>query len=115
MVDNYKESDLQIKISDWLKVNYPDLLFWHTPNGEKRDIIIALKLKRMGVRPGVPDFFIPKFKLFIEFKRNKRQKLTTEQKEVKEKLQEYNYKYIILYNFKDSVEILTSYLTSSSK
>ena len=27
----------------------------HTPNGEKRDIITAARLKRMGVRPGVWD------------------------------------------------------------
>lgn len=34
----------------------PDVLWWHTPNGEKREKRIAAKLWRMGVRPGVADF-----------------------------------------------------------
>lgn len=36
----------------------PDVMFWHTPNGEKRDKATAAKLKRMGVRPGVSDILI---------------------------------------------------------
>jgi|SRR5215475_10020537 len=33
----------------------PDVLFWHTPNGELRDKRAAAKLKAMGVLPGVAD------------------------------------------------------------
>ena len=33
----------------------PDAVFWHTPNGEKRDRRTATKLRLMGVRAGVPD------------------------------------------------------------
>lgn len=46
----------------------PDLLIWHTPNGEDRDIRTAIVLKAMGVKPGVPDIFAPEMRLFIEFK-----------------------------------------------
>lgn len=47
---------------------YPDLLFWHTPNGEDRDAAVAIVLKAMGVEPGVPDLFFPTLRLFIEMK-----------------------------------------------
>lgn len=36
----------------------PGVKFWHTPNGEKRDMATAMKLKRMGVLPGVSDLII---------------------------------------------------------
>lgn len=39
----------------------PSLIYFHVPNGERRDKITAAKLKRMGVRAGVPDlvFVLP--------------------------------------------------------
>lgn len=46
----------------------PDLLFWHTPNGEDRDPRTAIVLASMGVEAGVPDIFVPELRLFIEFK-----------------------------------------------
>jgi len=51
----------------------PDVLWWHTPNGEKRDKSIAAKLWRMGVRPGVADFaFVIDGKThFLEIKEGK--------------------------------------------
>lgn len=36
----------------------PDIVVWHTPNGEQRDKRTAGKLKGMLVLPGVPDFTI---------------------------------------------------------
>lgn len=38
----------------------PDVRWaFHCPNGEKRDKATAAKLKRMGVRAGVPDILMP--------------------------------------------------------
>lgn len=31
--------------------------YWHTPNGGSRNVVEAMKLKRMGVKRGVPDVF----------------------------------------------------------
>jgi len=36
----------------------PGVVWWHTPNGERRDPVTASKLSAMGVRPGVPDIVI---------------------------------------------------------
>lgn len=40
------------------KTARPGVIFWHTPNGEKRDMATAIKLRRMGVLPGVSDLII---------------------------------------------------------
>ena len=36
----------------------PDVMWWHNANGELRDEKTGAKLKRMGVKPGLPDFTI---------------------------------------------------------
>lgn len=58
----------QMKLVALLHEFYPDLLFWHTPNGEDRNRRVAINLSRMGVRAGVPDLFFPPLALFIELK-----------------------------------------------
>ena len=51
-----KETALQIQLVTMLRwCLRPDVLFWHTPNGEVRDPRTAAKLKAMGTLPGVPD------------------------------------------------------------
>lgn len=64
----HPERIAQQKLVAHLNEFYPDLLFWHTPNGEKREKKIAAELKRMGTRPGVPDLFFPTLRVFIEMK-----------------------------------------------
>ena len=46
---------------------------WHTPNGGKRSLTEAVRLKKIGVRAGVPDLFLAvpvhgKSGLFVEMK-----------------------------------------------
>jgi len=51
-----KESSFQIQLVEMLRwCVRPDVLWWHTPNGEHRDLRTAQKLKAMGVLPGVTD------------------------------------------------------------
>jgi hypothetical protein len=51
-----RESALQIQLVSILRYCLrPDVLFWHTPNGELRDLRTAAKLKAMGALPGVAD------------------------------------------------------------
>jgi hypothetical protein len=74
-----EEEYLHIACFTWVKLNekqYPCLkLAFHPANGGSRNIIEAVKLKKMGVRAGVPDFMLPcirevgwKAGLAIEFK-----------------------------------------------
>ncbi len=57
------EYDIHCAVADWIRWNeeaHPLLkMAWHTPNGGQRHKAIAAKLKRMLVRPGVPDFILP--------------------------------------------------------
>lgn len=54
------EDDIQAAIADALR-EHCRCVWWHTPNGGKRHIRTAKKLKTAGVRPGVPDlcFVLP--------------------------------------------------------
>lgn len=52
-----KEVSLHMSVAAFLRRAWPDELLWfHVPNGEKRDKAAAGKLKGMGVLAGVPDF-----------------------------------------------------------
>lgn len=51
------EAQEQIVIATWLAKN--NILFYHIPNGGRRNLLEAIKFKRMGVQPGVPDVCIP--------------------------------------------------------
>lgn len=55
IVDEY---DIHVAVFDYLCWTLPEAMIWHTPNGGKRDKATARKLKRMGVKPGVPDIAV---------------------------------------------------------
>jgi hypothetical protein len=62
----------QILFVEWLRLKR--IIFYAIPNGGKRDIVEASKLKRAGVSPGTPDVCIPMpskgcHGLYIELKR----------------------------------------------
>ena len=72
------EEQDQIALFEWAKLSrgrYPELaLLTHYPSGGSRNMLEAVKLKRMGVRAGYPDIFLPVRRagisgLFIELKR----------------------------------------------
>lgn len=56
-VDVLTEDQEQAIVANWLDAH--KILFYHIPNGGKRDIREAVKFKRIGVKAGVPDICIP--------------------------------------------------------
>ena len=64
------EDQIQIQFFQWLELNYPDEVrfVFHITNGGYRNKAEAMKLKRMGVRPGVADIYCMHLHLFIELK-----------------------------------------------
>lgn len=71
------EHEEQVAVMDWARAmtgTYPCLAWLHAiPNGGKRNVIVAMKLKAEGVKSGVSDLFLPfpacgKNGLYIEMK-----------------------------------------------
>lgn len=69
---NHAEDALQIAVAEFLRraLKPHECLWWHCPNGGRRDVKTAARLKRMGVLPGVADleFLWPNGRGFIELK-----------------------------------------------
>lgn len=112
------EHDLQVTVFDWIeleKARIPELgHIFAIPNGGHRHPSVGAKMKREGVRAGVPDCFlaIPKGKyhgLFIEHKWGKNQ-LTLDQKVWRSKLERYNYMYLVSRSFEETQDNLLGYL-----
>lgn len=53
------EHELQCNAVQWFRLNYPKRVILAIPNGGLRNIRVAMKLKREGVRAGVYDLFVP--------------------------------------------------------
>jgi len=86
----------------WFHLKYPDVLIFHIPNGGFRDIKTATKLRAEGVVPGVPDLFIPKWKIFIEMKRKKGGVLSADQTKIINYLERAGYIVIVGYGAEDA-------------
>ena len=120
------EYQMQIALVQLLKLLLRDdrVDWWHTPNGEWRDIRTASKLQAMGVRPGVADFFftwaipasvvsmpeVQKFpqNLFLELKR-RGEHLSEEQEQFRDSVTAKGSYYEVAHSIDESVEILKRY------
>ena len=74
------EHEEQVGFINWFRAKYPDVLIFAIPNGEKRAISVAKRLKAEGVVRGIPDLFIPQWTLWVEMKRVSGGRLSPEQK-----------------------------------
>lgn len=82
---------------------YPDVLIFAIPNGGKRGIVLAQKLKLEGVVPGVPDLCIPAWRAWVEMKRRKGGTLSPEQKGVIGYLESIGYTVIVARGCEDGM------------
>ena len=93
----------------------PDLKWlYHVPNGGKRDVATAARLKAAGVKRGVPDIAldVPKGKyhgLRIELKYGKN-KPTPQQQEWLDHLNECGYKAVVCYGAEEAIAVIKEYL-----
>jgi hypothetical protein len=97
-----KEDEEQIMVVNWFRLAFPRTLIYHTPSGQLRKFLIAVKLKNMGVVPGIPDLFVPAWKLYIEMKRVKGGTLTEAQEEMIPYLESCGYVCIVAKGFDDA-------------
>ena len=113
-----KEQEQQIAYFDWLRCHenkYPELRWIHAiPNGGKRNIAVAQKLKREGVKSGVWDVFAPisdgyHSGLYIEMKYGKN-RLTENQKEFREHIEKNRFVFRVCYSWIEAAQATVDYL-----
>lgn len=112
------EHEEQVALFSWANIysaRHPCLKkMFAIPNGGKRHIGVAKKLKSEGVKPGVPDLFLPHAAngfngLFIEMKAVGGA-LRKSQKEVIAGLIEENYKVSVCYGVESAINEIEKYL-----
>ena len=82
MVNVPSEHVEQREVVKWFRQTWPGVLIYATPNGGKRDMAQAARLKAEGVVPGIPDLFIPAWRLYIEMKKTQGGITSKEQREM---------------------------------
>lgn len=115
---NTLESSEQISLFRWAAYAQPALpdLKWmfHIPNGGKRDLRVAKKLKAEGVKAGVPDICLPVPRgnyhgLYIELKAGKN-KTTENQDNWLDALSANGYFTAVCYGWEAASREITKYL-----
>ena len=89
------EHEEQRTFIQWFRRKYPDVRIFAIPNGGARSPSVACRLKAEGVSRGVPDLFIPAWRLFIEMKRVKGGVVSEDQYSWKEYLEANGYRVAI--------------------
>lgn len=107
------EASEQKALIEWCE--YSKVPIFHIPNGGTRNPKEAVELKRQGVKPGVPDLFIPlprgsKHGMFIEMKYGKN-KTTDNQNKWLCYLVQQGYECHVCYSCESAVACVKKYLT----
>lgn len=102
----------QVGFVQWFRARFPRVLIFAIPNGEKRSISVAKRLKAEGVVRGVPDLFIPEWRLWVEMKRSKGGRLSPEQKEMITYLEIIGHKTIVGNGAEDASKQVLEWLGS---
>lgn len=107
------EHEEQVGFIRWFRENYPSLIIFAIPNGDKRHISVAKRLKNEGVLKGIPDLQIvlPDGKvLWVEMKKENG-KLSESQEYILTQLESLNHNYIIGYTCEDASRQVKEYLS----
>jgi hypothetical protein len=113
------EDSEQATLIEWANifaVKYPELKrLAAIPNGGSRNKAEAANLKKQGVKKGFPDLQLPvasgKYHgLFIEMKRIKGGKISPEQQDWLDFLNENGYFAVVCYGFQEAKNTIESYL-----
>ena len=113
------EAQEQRTLFEWAAVmsqRHPVLrLMHHIPNGGSRNPAEARNLRAQGVRPGVPDIFLPCARggwhgLYIELKRQRGGRVSAEQKEMLEALRREGYAAAVCEGWEAARDAILEYL-----
>jgi len=110
------EESIQKQIVLWCKQHDNPKFhgIFHVPNGDFRDKRTAIKLKKMGVKAGIPDLMLPleNGKVFWLELKTKKGKLSAVQKVVIAKLKKKGHLVEVAFGYDQAVEILERVISS---
>ena len=96
------EHEEQREFVQWFRKSFPGTRIFAIPNGGARSKATAAKLKVEGVVRGVPDLFVPAWKLWIEMKRIMGGTVSVDQKDWIRYLESCGYQCIVAKGEKDA-------------
>lgn len=99
------EHEEQVNFVKWFRLQFPRVMIFAIPNGGDRHAAVAAKMRAEGVTPGIPDLFIPDWRLFLEMKRRKGGRVSPEQKRVMEHLEMAGYTCAVARGFDEAMDI----------
>jgi len=100
----------QVSAVNWFEAAYPGVLIFAIPNGGERNPMVAEKMRREGVRRGIPDLMIPAWRMFVEMKAPKG-RLSDYQIERIDYLISAGYQCLVCYGFDDFKSQITQLKT----
>jgi hypothetical protein len=112
------EHQLQTAVFEWAATQrqlYPELaMMFAVPNGGARHLLTGMRLKREGVKPGVPDIFLPIPRapwhgLFVELKTKKGQ-ISEDQENWMLQLRALGYRVLLIRSIDAAMHLITEYL-----
>lgn len=108
------EHKLQVACVRWFRLQHRGRLIYAIPNGGKRNVITASKLKSEGVSAGIPDLHVPIANsryhgLYIEMK-VKPNVPTIKQKDMMVKLHMNGYKCAVCYSIDEFISVVNEYM-----
>lgn len=103
------EHEEQREVVKWFRQSWPSVRIFAIPNGGARNIVTAAKLKAEGVSSGVPDLFVPEWRLWVEMKRIKGGTVSSEQKDWIAYLESVNYWCIVAKGAEDAKAQIQSF------
>lgn len=114
MSDIALEEDEQGAFVTWFEMQYPNVLMFHIPNGAGVGIKLGKRLKKMGLKSGIPDLMVPAWKLWIEMKRVKGGKLSDNQQRIIGHLRSVGYRVIVAQGCMDAIEQTRRFLSEQN-
>ncbi len=109
------EHEEQRNFVRWFRLSYPGVRIMAIPNGGARNIATAARLKAEGVVSGVPDLFIPAWRLWVEMKRAQGGIVSQQQKDWINYLESCGYSAIVCRGFDHAVEMAQEFERSMRK
>ena len=112
------EDDEQAKVFEWAAWKQREhkllMMLFHVPNGGNRNVREAVRLKRQGVKAGIPDIYLDVpmgfyYGLRIELKIAKN-KPTENQTKYIDMYNELGYKAVICYSADEAISVICKYL-----